>query len=1430
MNFGSSHNRSGSRESLKDESSIISATPNLGAESWSREAFMIWLQENELRRIGSLFFENWKYRVTSEAIELLMFENHVSRDNILTLIQSPVDALIDLVLIPINSPLKMFWDYEEYLRDFLIVYRIFISPENFVSIIIQKYEYLIRDISGYDNQSKSTLLYVLKLLVLNDLTIINNEDIKGEILKLLHTTDDEFTDEKSELLHIMEHPNDFHVQRLFDPPQSILPASKNYTISEVSPLELARQLTVMEEDIFSEIHFSEYLDWKNDDGPNNISKLIEHSNHIANWITTELIKYPTIKARTDLLVKFIQVMEHLEELRNYNSLVTVLGSLHSLPVSKLKKSWEILPRREREVFERITDLTSQSGHYRNYFQALEAVDYRSVPCIPIVRICCEDLSKLNEIVDNYIKEKNFKGWINWAKMSKIGKYINNISQFKTKYNIKPVPKIISMIENGEAWSDENICWEICKLREEHPIDRENLQYCSDEILEDVVLSERDWAIILTGANLETYDYDDVILKEGASNSYLYRIKSGYVRVEKDINGEMVELATLGPNTMFGEISMVKKGGKTTAWIIAESKQLELYKITVDLVLKICSQQPRISSTLNLILARKLASQLKNMNSSGKMKKNRRRSQSVTIKKEAEISIDSKFMKLFRLPNQVVVREFACNMGKSGKKRKRKGYQGTLYISQEYLCFSSTTFGFKIREVIQYSEILTMFSKRDTIRIDSTTSKRPYILSSFDNFQETYRVIKDIWSNKCANRKFDILPSKNNKRIPRPLNREYSEKRIETIDLNPTKEDWALILKGSHQINLKAGDSIVEEGNNSRQIYQVVRGSCIIFKKGINQPLGEIDAEDGIFGEIAFLEGGTSTASVIAKKDTCVNVIEAYFLKILFQHHPHLAGRFYHYLAVVLSQRVTAREKKSSNENSGGDGSSESTSLNASMQNIGYAISDSSSEDGSGVTIDRSEETSNTTINVSDETSGLGNDSGSLKPDSFLKLNVAGNGKSLVSSKSSESLFSPNTSRDKLDNSDSLQRSGPVQKKSDKIKRLSLFSSIDKIPDEKLKLHDVPPLSPRKKPRSSGSLKNLSFASDSEIPNECSDDSIIRTNVKRRKSKKKGMFVNLASSEESDTIPIAPKKKSSKKKMMSESSPGKEKKSKSQRNRNKSLSKSERKHTGSHSTPSSPSKNNSDGKDHIHQVKRRGPTRRKSMHITNNVQFEDSHKVRRSSSNQKPLKHSGSMELEKSPKRRSRSSRKSMQLTKRELKFDDSPKDKHRSKKRKSISKRGKNRKNRPRPKSMSVSSSSIKQEFDSQSRKQKKSHRKSTTISSSIVESSADDSKKKKRHSKSARKSNSMSTSFKDSLDESQTKKSKRSKSKRKSSISSSTFDNSTEKKSRKRKKSNRKSMTMSSSIVDSSIDDSRGRRSISNRKSMSMSSSIVDSSMDRNC
>lgn len=85
---------------------------------------------------------------------------------------------------------------------------------------------------------------------------------------------------------------------------------------------------------------------------------LHSGNRVTGWVTTEILKHPSVKSRylfyrnilsvadtdscrTEILCHFIDILSNLYALKNFNSLIHVLSSLHSSTISKLKRSWNV---------------------------------------------------------------------------------------------------------------------------------------------------------------------------------------------------------------------------------------------------------------------------------------------------------------------------------------------------------------------------------------------------------------------------------------------------------------------------------------------------------------------------------------------------------------------------------------------------------------------------------------------------------------------------------------------------------------------------------------------------------------------------------------------------------------------------------------------------------------------------------------------------------------------------------------------------------------------------------------------------------------------------------------------------------------------------------------------------------------------------------
>jgi CRP-like cAMP-binding protein len=124
-------------------------------------------------------------------------------------------------------------------------------------------------------------------------------------------------------------------------------------------------------------------------------------------------------------------------------------------------------------------------------------------------------------------------------------------------------------------------------------------------------------------------------------------------------------------------------------------------------------------------------------------------------------------------------------------------------------------------------------------------------------------------------------------------------------------DWTLISSKSVRRTFKLGEEIIRQGSQSESIFIIRRGQASVELAGTatRAILASLGVDD-ICGDMAFLDKGRATASVIAKDEEVeVDEIHAKELREMFEAFPRLASRFYLSLALLLSQRLkdTSRE-------------------------------------------------------------------------------------------------------------------------------------------------------------------------------------------------------------------------------------------------------------------------------------------------------------------------------------------------------------------------------------------------------------------------------------------------------------------------------------------------------------------------------------------
>lgn len=117
----------------------------------------------------------------------------------------------------------------------------------------------------------------------------------------------------------------------------------------------------------------------------------------------------------------------------------------------------------------------------------------------------------------------------------------------------------------------------------------------------------------------------------------------------------------------------------------------------------------------------------------------------------------------------------------------------------------------------------------------------------------------------------------------------------------TPNDWVLLVDKAKKHSCKKGDILLQQGKQSKTVYLIVKGTARV--EGLFKVLIAQIGPGEICGEMAFLENGVASATVIADGEMETCTIEWAALSDLFDLFPHLGSRFYRSLAVNLSRRL-----------------------------------------------------------------------------------------------------------------------------------------------------------------------------------------------------------------------------------------------------------------------------------------------------------------------------------------------------------------------------------------------------------------------------------------------------------------------------------------------------------------------------------------------
>jgi hypothetical protein len=221
----------------------------------------------------------------------------------------------------------------------------------------------------------------------------------------------------------------------------------NPSILEFDPLELARQLTIKEMNIFCSILPEELLgsEWTKRSGSNavNVRAMSTLSTDLSNLVADTILQYDDAKKRALIIKHWIKISHRCLELNNYDSLMAIICSLNSSTIVRLKRTWEAVSQKRKDM---LKDLQAIVKPDKNYATLRKRLNDHVPPCLPFVGTYLTDLTFVDA---GNPATKQLPGpsdgesipVINFDKHTRTAKIIGELQRFQIPYRLAEVPEL-----------------------------------------------------------------------------------------------------------------------------------------------------------------------------------------------------------------------------------------------------------------------------------------------------------------------------------------------------------------------------------------------------------------------------------------------------------------------------------------------------------------------------------------------------------------------------------------------------------------------------------------------------------------------------------------------------------------------------------------------------------------------------------------------------------------------------------------------------------------------------------------------------------------------------------------------------------------------------------------------------------------------------
>ncbi|KAH9480309.1 Cell division control protein 25 [Psilocybe cubensis] len=213
-------------------------------------------------------------------------------------------------------------------------------------------------------------------------------------------------------------------------------------ITDFDALELARQLTIMECNLYCAIQPEEILESGQEGAtrPVNVRAVSTLSTVITGWVAESILNEPDIKKRTSLVKFFVKVADRCTGLNNFSTSRSILAALDSSVISRLHQTWSGLSQKYKAQLESLRRL---ADHSRNYHEYRSKLRNTAPPAVPFLGLYLTDVTFCREGNPSHRASPTdpSKKLLNFNKYHKLARIVQDMQRFQAPYNLKAIPEV-----------------------------------------------------------------------------------------------------------------------------------------------------------------------------------------------------------------------------------------------------------------------------------------------------------------------------------------------------------------------------------------------------------------------------------------------------------------------------------------------------------------------------------------------------------------------------------------------------------------------------------------------------------------------------------------------------------------------------------------------------------------------------------------------------------------------------------------------------------------------------------------------------------------------------------------------------------------------------------------------------------------------------